>query len=45
VDARLPEGIAVVVEGVQRMREGQTVHEVNENNPQPVAPPATSNPA
>jgi RND family efflux transporter MFP subunit len=45
LDAKLPEGIPVVVEGVQRMREGQTVHELNENNSQPVAPPATSNPA
>ena len=44
VDARLPEGIAVVVEGVQRMREGQIVLELNANNPQPVASPATSNP-
>jgi RND family efflux transporter MFP subunit len=28
LDASLPEGIPVVVEGVQRMREGQVVHNV-----------------
>lgn len=43
LDASLPEGIPVVVEGVQRMREGQTVKNVADsgvNNEQPGEPAA-----
>lgn len=38
LDADLPEGKPVVVEGVQRMREGQTVHEVGDNMSDLVTP-------
>jgi RND family efflux transporter MFP subunit len=31
LDANLPEGMPVIVEGVQRMREGQAVHDINDN--------------
>lgn len=40
LDATLPEGMPVVVEGVQRMREGQPVHNVAESGTQAGEPTA-----
>lgn len=40
LDAALPEGVPVVVEGVQRMREGQPVHNVAESATQAGEPAA-----